>query len=125
MAQQINQISHQQTPINANIITYSLNIQVQQQQLMQRQLNEAGSGSGATSSSTNPFDDNFSDKLLNDNDIFGLEFDRIRYSNEATTPANSQTQQGKVKNTQVFYSRERLWLLNNGKRLFELLSGSW
>ena len=92
---------------------------------MQRQLNEAGSGSGATSSSTNPFDDNFSDKLLNDNDIFGLEFDRIRYSNEATTPANSQTQQGKVKNTQVFYSRERLWLLNNGKRLFELLSGSW
>lgn len=48
----------------------------------------------AAQPSTNPFDDNFSDKLLNDNDIFGLEFDRIRHSDQQTNPG--QSTQGKL-----------------------------
>lgn len=35
---------------------------------------------------SNPFGDNFS--MLNDNDIFGLEFDRIRQNNEKSSSNN-------------------------------------
>lgn len=44
--------------------------------------------------SGNPFGDNFSN--LNDNDIFGLEFDRIRQSNDKSSN-NNLDNQGKLR----------------------------
>ena len=91
MAAQINQISKPPVPVPAATAPISTNINnpnipVQRAAAASTEINQNPFNQNQSNSSNNPFGDNFS--MLNDNDIFGLEFDRIRHSNEKKSTNN-------------------------------------
>lgn len=69
--------------INENQKNSSNVLNYMQNNLQQNPFKQSEDQNENANKNNNPFGDNFS--MLNDNDIFGLEFDRIRHSNEKNT----------------------------------------
>ena len=76
---------------NTNLTNNTQPMTKQQIVIKTNQIQEHDDQNPFKRNNSNPFGDNFS--MLNDNDIFGLEFDRIRQNNEKSSN-NNLTDQG-------------------------------